>query len=340
MAGWKGAVIGWNGKAIERIGFLLIPRFSLHAFSASIEVFDAANRTAGRRLYDKRIISSDGGSVAASNGVRLRADTGVEDAGDLDMIVVCGGFAAARYQDAAVLAWLRRQTRHGVPLAALSDATFVLARAGLLDSHRCTIHWHCLESFAETYPHLRLVKTLFVIDGPRLTCAGGTAAGDMWLTWLALMHGRAFAHEVAIAIGRHGIRGDLESQRSGTFSLLGLKYSPIARAIDDIEQRYEEPLTVADIARRAGVSERQLQRAFSCYLGCTPRQYLSTVRLRRAREMLVYTNMPVIHVALACGFVSAEHFSRTFRKLFNRTPTDLRRTLRGTDHSDGPRNAE
>jgi transcriptional regulator GlxA family with amidase domain len=304
----------------QRIGFFLVPQFSMIAFVAAVEPLRLANRLAGKALYEWVLISADGMPVQASNGIELRPDREMTDAEDLDVITVCGGLDVHTFNERAVLFWLRRRDRQGVDIGALCTGAHVLALAGLLDGYRCTIHWENLPSFAECFPDIDVSSELFEIDRKRFTCSGGTAALDMMLNVIAMQHGHELAAAVADQFIHERIRDRHDHQRISLPARLGVRHPKLLSVIDLMEQNLEEPLGRAALASSAGLSTRQLERLFRKYLGRSPARYYLELRLNKARLLLLQTNMSVIDVALACGFVSASHFSKCYRDFFGRTP--------------------
>ena len=123
----------------RRIGIVLVPTFALASFSMIIEPIRIANRLSGQKLYDWSLLSGDGGPIASSAGIELQTEAIASEREQIcDLAMVCSGFHAERYRHAGVLNWLRRHKRLGKDVGAVSTGTFVLARAGLLDGHRCT----------------------------------------------------------------------------------------------------------------------------------------------------------------------------------------------------------
>lgn len=306
-------------------GFLLVPEFSLLAFASALEPLRAANRARGRRLYDWRLISEDGGPVTSSSGVPVICDTALDETPRLHTAIVASGRPTYPDQESrSVSAWLRRQSRQGVRLGALSTGTYALARAGLLDGYRVTIHWQHISAFAEDYPHINVTDELFEMDRGRITCSGGEAALDMVLALIALDHGRELATQVSENFIHERIRDTSDPQRMALRTRLGISHPKLLSVIGIMEDNLEEPLPRADLAERVGLSSRQLERLFRKYLGRTPTRYYLELRLYRARTLLHQTSMSILDVALACGFVSASHFSKCYREFFSRTPRQER----------------
>ena len=304
----------------QRIGLVLVPNFSMIAFTGAVETMRLANRSSGRRLYEWRLLSGDGRPVTASNGIALQPDGDLESANGLSTVVVCSGVDVQRFTDKPTFSWLRRMARKGADIGALCTGSLILARAGLLDGYRCTIHWENLASFAEDFPEIDVTTELFEIDRNRFTCAGATAAIDMMLNVIARQHGHALAAAVADQFMHERIRDRNDHQRPSLPARLGVRHPKLLSVIAVMQKNLEEPLGRIDLARNAGLSTRQLERLFRKYLSRSPARYYLELRLDKARLLLLQTNMSIIDVALACGFVSASHFSKCYRDFFGRTP--------------------
>lgn len=305
----------------ETIGFLLIPGFALLPYASAVEPLRAANVLSGRSLYTWRHFAPVGQQATASNGVVIAADElPGEGAPHLDTLFVCAGGNPATFQDAATFARLRRLARQGVTLGGISGGAYILARAGLLEARRFTLHWEHAAAFAEEFPNLDLRRSLFEIDRDRLTCSGGTAALDMMHALLARAHGPAIAAAVSDWFLQTEIRAGTAPQRLALRDRLGVRSGALLRALAAMEARIEEPCSGAELATAAGVTTRQLERLFRAELGCTPRAHYLLLRLERARQLARQTELPLSEIAAACGFASLSHFSRSFRARFGVAP--------------------
>ena len=315
----------------QRIGLVLVPNFSMNAFASAVEPLRLANRTNGRELYAWHLYSTDGQPVKASNGIILHPEGNLEQASGLQTIVVCSGTDVQRFNDKSAFSWLRRMARRGADIGALCTGSHILARAGLLDGYRCTIHWENLAGFVEDFPDIEVTPELFEIDRNRFTCSGGTAAIDMMLNVIARQHGHELAANVADLFMHERIRDHHDHQRISLPVRLGVRHPKLLAVIEQMESNLEEPLDRTELAGSAGLSTRQLERLFRKYLNCSPARYYLELRLNKARLLLLQTNMSIIDVALACGFVSASHFSKCYRDFFGRTPRKERGLPAGAD---------
>lgn len=304
----------------HRFAFVLVPDFSMMPVASAIEPLRLANRIAEGELYAWTMLSVDGRAVAASNGIIVSTDGDLDAAAPEATIVVCGGIDVHRHIDRKLLNWLRKMDRKGAMIGSLCTASQILAEAGLLDNRRCTIHWENLPGFVEAFPELDVTGGLFEIDRDRFTSAGGTSSLDMMLTLISSQHGPAIATEVAEGILHSPIRHQSEHQRISLPARIGARHPKLVSIIEKMEANLEEPLSPSTLARQAGLSTRQLERLFRRYVERSPKRYYLELRLRKARSLLLQTDMSVINVALACGFSSPSHFSKCYRAFFGGTP--------------------
>jgi transcriptional regulator GlxA family with amidase domain len=314
-----------RAPAPERFAFVLVPNFSMMAFVSALEALRIANRMAGRTLYSWQVVAKQAGTVSASNGCLVTAgqslaEVEVGPGGSRPTIIVCSGLGAERIIDRELFAWLRRADRSGAVVGALCTGAHLLAKAGLLHNHRCTIHWENLPGFMEEFPEIDVSADLFEVDGKRLTCSGGTAALDLMLYLIARDHGQELAVKVSEQCLLDRIRQPHDHQRMPYRVRLGIHHAKLIGAIEMMEANVEEPLDQEMLARYVGLSRRQLERLFRKHLGRTPAQYYLELRLERARHLLYQTTMPVMNVAFATGFVSASHFSTCYRQMYGKTP--------------------
>ncbi len=159
-----------------------------------------------------------------------------------------------------------------------------------------------------------------MIDGNRITTAGGTASIDLMLKLIADAHGEDLAGTVADQLIYTSIRTDQDTQRLSVPTRIGVRHPKLGRVIQRMEQAIEDPISPATLARDVGMSTRQLERLFRRYLNRSPKRYYMELRLQKARNLLMQTDMSVINVALACGFTSPSHFSKCYRAQYGTTP--------------------
>jgi transcriptional regulator GlxA family with amidase domain len=314
-------------KAALRVGFLVVPNYSMIAFSNAVEPLRMANRLSRGALCSWSVLSLTGQPVAASNGLAVVPTVPVSAAGPLDILFVCGGVDIHQACNEATLACLRRMARQNTALGALCTGSYVLARAGLLDGYRCAIHWENIAAVREEFPDVGFSTELFVIDRDRYTASGGTAPLDLMLNLIASRMSKELSVAISEEFVLERIRGAQDQQRIPLLARVGAKQQKIIEAASLMEAHVEEPLSLDDVARRIGLSRRHLERLFKEHLRCRPARYYLELRLNRARQLLLQTSMSIIDVTLSCGFQSPPHFSKCYKDLFGYPPSAERRAV-------------
>lgn len=310
----------------RQFAFLLIDNFSMFSLSAAIDTLRAANRQLGRDFYGWTTVSADGEAVSASNGLPLKIDYAIADMPAVDILFVCVGLSTEFPGKSTVLAALRSLGRRGAALGALSVGSYLLAEAGQLEGHVCTIHWENRASFKERFPHIECTGHVYEIDRKRYTCAGGTTSIDMMLEILRRDFGQNLANEVANQYQHERIRSAGDRQRVGPERHLEGKSDKLRKIVELMADNLDEPYPAGELARAVGLSVRQVERLFLRHLSMTPGRYYMRLRLERARELLRQTNLPILDIAVATGFTSHSYFAQSYRLQFGRPPSEERRT--------------
>ncbi len=304
--------------------FVVIPRFNMSTLVTMIETMRIANYLSSQLLFSWEITSFDGNSVVASNGMNASGLGAPTELSSFQQIFVLGSWGGERYENKALTTWLRRLSRTGVQICAVELGCYILARAGLLANKRATTHWSWISGFQESFDSVDVVEQLFTIDGKIMTCAGGMAGVDLMLRLIESSFGSSLSGEVADQMLHHPVRSDTTSQRSTLGQSTDTMLPILREAIDLIERNIEEPLTVPEIAKTLGMSQRQLERLFKKCIGCTVVQFGLLMRLQKARLLLISTNMSVCEVATASGFNTLSHFAYSFGNSFGRRPSEYR----------------
>jgi|SRR6056297_80239 len=304
----------------RRFVFVLLDNFTLLSFAAALECLRLANRMSKKELYAWRLIGEGGETAMCSTGTVFQLDGDLEEMHRDDTVILCGGSDIQKATSKRLLSWMRREARKGLTLGGLCTAAYPLARAGLMDGKRATIHWENQDSFAEEFDEVDLTKSVFTIDGNRLTTAGGTSSIDLFLQIIANDHGEDLATAVADQQIYSSIRTDQDTQRLSVPTRIGVRHPKLSQVIQLMEANIEDPISPSILAKDVGMSTRQLERLFRRYLNRSPKRYYMELRLQKARNLLMQTEMSVINVALACGFASPSHFSKCYRSHYKTTP--------------------
>ncbi|MBT3671376.1 MAG: GlxA family transcriptional regulator [Porticoccaceae bacterium] len=309
------------------IGFVMLPEYTLSTFSNAVGILRMANRLSGKELYHWSLHSVGGQSVVSSAGLELALDGGLDAASEADIMLVCGGYSVKSHCDKPLLDGLRKMAKRKIPMGGICTGSYALAAAGLLDGYRCTIHWENLASLREEFPKLEISSSLFVIDRDRYTCSGGISSIDLMLNLVASIHGHQLVQQISEQFTCDRVRTEKDAQRAPLKYLIGASQPRLVEAVTLMENNIEEPLTLDEISNFVGISRRQLERLFNRYLHCAPSRYYLELRLYRARLLLLQTSIPVIDVAISCGFSTAPHFSKCYSDLYSKPPSSERRAL-------------
>ncbi|MBP0482059.1 GlxA family transcriptional regulator [Sagittula salina] len=304
----------------KRFVFVLLEDFTLLSFAAAMDCLRLANRMSNKRLYEWQVVGEGGDTMRCSTGTVFKLDADLEELHRDDAIILCGGMDVQKATTKRLLNWLRREARKGLVIGGLCTAGYTLAKAGLLDGRKATIHWENQDSFAEEFEEVFLTKSVFAIDGNRMTTAGGTSSIDLFLQVIARDHGEELASAVADQQIYSSIRTDQDTQRLSVPTRIGVRHPKLSQVIQMMESNIEDPISPAILAKEVGMSTRQLERLFRRYLSRSPKRYYMELRLQKARNLLMQTDMSVINVALACGFASPSHFSKCYRAHYETTP--------------------
>lgn len=306
--------------AVQRYGLLLVPNFSLIALAAVVDPLRLANGVLGQAAYEFVLLGASQEPVTSSDGIRVLPDLAMADCGRLDMVFVIGPNPIPSRGFGEVSQWLRRQAAQGVALGGVDTGSFFLARAGLLDGYRCTIHWEDRDALVEHFPQLIVSNHLVEIDRDRFTCSGGVSPLDLMTLLLSRPPGsRELAAQVSdLLVSKQ--RSPDERQTVPLRQQFGHIPGPLIEALEMMGSNVEEPLRPDEIAGYLGVSRRTLERLFQRQLGMSPAQKYLELRLERARLAMLRGSRSLEEVAQSVGFASPSHFIVRYRQAFGKTP--------------------
>ena len=309
---------------LKDVIFLLIDNFSVMSLSGPMEVYRHANRFGHKAVYNTVIASVDGSHVTASNGLQIRADLSLDALGNTDVFIIVAGVGAEKVADRTLLATLQRLSAQRCILGGVSTGGLILARAGVLNGYRATVHWENFTSLVELYPGVTPVFQHYVRDRDRITCSGGTSTIDLFLDLVNDDLDNTVVTRITEQMQMDRQRPG-EDKQGHRLNRHGKPLSTVvARAVAQIEISIDEPTRVDELARLAGVTSRHLLRLFRQELGTTPVQFGLDIRLQRARSLILNTSMALSDIAAATGFNSRSHMTQRYRIRYAETPTQTR----------------
>ncbi|MFD0902622.1 helix-turn-helix domain-containing protein [Actinomadura sediminis] len=293
--------------------------------SLAYEVFGSAPASVTVPWYDVTVC---GPAAVRVGRFLLEPDAGFERLGDAGTVIVPGWADVDAPPPAGLVDAVRAAHEAGARVVSLCTGAFVLAAAGLLDGRRATTHWAHTAALAARHPRVEVdPDVLYVDNGGVLTSAGKAAAMDLCLHLVRLDHGSSIANAVArrLVVPPHRDGGQAQFV---TAPVPDRDDHPLAALLPWIVERLDRPLTVEDLARRAGMSTRHLGRHFRAVTGTTPLQWLLVQRIRRAQELLERTDDGVDAIAAAVGMGTATTLRRHFNRTVGVPPDTYRRTFR------------
>lgn len=305
----------------RELGFLLLDRFTLLAFSAALDPLRVANQLAQKSLYRWTLFSENGNPVTASSGIDVSVHGKLDDLSPDLRLLVCSGNQWLEAASDATVSKMRKHVRFGGRTGGICTGAATLARAGLLEGRRFTLHWENQPGFIESFPELSPSPKRFEIDGDLWTCGGGAAATEMMLSIIQDDFGRDFAVVVSDMCLSNGELESRASQRSSLARALSTRNAKLVQVVQAMYDNIEEPVSFDELSELTGLSRRQIERHFKQYLGESPMIAYRNIRLDRARSLAVETNMTVVEIAVACGFSSSGNFSRHYKDRFGSSPS-------------------
>jgi len=313
-----------------KFGFVLVRNFTISPLSMFIDTLRLAGDDGDRSrrgTFDWQIIGEKGLPIRSSSGVEVLPTRQITAPEDYDNIVVVGGLLnGGQYLSTEKEAFLLLAARRGVPITALCTGSFVLAQHGLLDNYRACVSWFHVNEFREKFPHVRAnADTLFLVDKDRATCAGGAGAADLASHFVSRLADDKAAEKAARILVLDRIRTDRDVQPNGElFPTAASRHT--RRALLMMESSIQEKITVTDIAKKLGISRRQLERLFSEEIHTSPVAAYLALRLRYAKTLLTNSDLQIGEIAYRCGFQNAGHFSRVYRQNIGIPPSDFRKS--------------
>lgn len=316
------------------IALLALPNAMASSLSLPLEMLNAAAdqlKVSHQEPPRLRLIGLSDGDVRGAGGLVLQPETTIHDDQKYELVILptrwrhpLKGIAA----NGALFNWLRRQYRQGATFCTVGTGSYLLAEAGLLDHQPATTHWHHFEDFAERYPRVQLIRNYLITESERIFCAGSINSiadlivhiiGEMWGTTMAYRVERQFSPEIRRPFHSHAYRvGQTDLHRD----------EAIANAQSHIRKHFAKPLQISQLAAESGLSERSFQRRFRAATGQSALDYLNTLRLRTARELLQQSNLAVADIAQTTGISEPSYFSRLFKRQYGETPVEYRKRVR------------
>lgn len=304
--------------------FVIEPGFTMQAFSSAVEVLRVARKLGAARELAYSVATPCDGPVQASNGISVLPDLRLDDMPPGACLVVVSGAGTHETPNPRLIAALRRLARQGHAIWAVSSGIVRLAQAGLVDHCEVAAHWEDVPYLKAHHPRVRLTASLFVIDAKHPTCSGGGAVADLMLSYIQRHVSADLVEDIASCLMLDGVRNGRLRQAMPAHLRFTTSNRTAFAAIRLMEANRFTGLPIHEIARLAGVSQRQLERLFKQEFGRSPATVYTELRLSEARQEVLSGYRPLLEIALDYGFQPG-HFAKVYRRVFGIGPSEDRK---------------
>src|SRR5882724_5097135 len=285
--------------------------------------------------YEFQVCSSDPGPLRATGGIQIVAGRGLSALARADTIVIPGWRTADEEPPRVLVSALIAAYKRGARIVSICSGAFLLAATGLLDGRRATTHWRYVEQLSRRHPRIWIDPDVLYVDEGRIMTSAGSAAGiDLCLHIIRKDFGTLTANRVArrLVVSPHREGG----QAQFIDKPVGEQASPwLSHLLHWAQERLHDPITVAQLSKRAGMSKRTLNRRFVEMTGTSPLDWITSLRVRRAKDLLETTALSMEEVADQCGFGSAPTLRHHFRSRVTLSPNAYRARFRRSETKGG-----
>ncbi|QKZ04216.1 GlxA family transcriptional regulator [Pseudomonas eucalypticola] len=300
-----------------RVGFILLENFSLLSFTQAMDALVTANLIC-KNAFSTKIFTLGGDSVMSDLELPIHPTEKLSSVHlcNLNLLLICGGFRTQLVSNHQLRDVLAMVSQHDIALGGLWNGMWFIGEAGLLNGYKCAVHPEHKAALTETAKYSLVTSESYVVDRGRLSAASPVGAYYLMLEWIGTLHGRTLVDRV----------GEILAFEESRFRRLSpsahQKVSePLREIISLMDANIEEPLELDQIAAYVGISRRHIERLFKCQLCTSPTRYYIELRIIESRRLLQHSDLPIVEVAVACGFVSPSHFSRCFTAYFGYSPS-------------------
>jgi transcriptional regulator GlxA family with amidase domain len=302
-----------------------------------LEVFSTSNNVVPGARYRCDVASLPGGVVRSSCGLRIETIPTASVEGSIDTLVISGGrIELVDIENVELLREIRRLAGIARRVTSVCTGAYLLAAAGLLDGRHATTHWGHCATLGQAFPQITVEPdSIYVRDGNVWTSAGVTAGIDLALALVADDLGQPAAALVARNLVVYLRRSGGQAQFSAPLAAQAAEREPFRELLAWLIDHLAEDLSVAALARRMHLSERQFARVFKAEVGVSPGDHVEALRLEAACRLLETTTETVDQIARACGYGNTETLHRAFRRRMNTTPGEHRHHFWSIDEVRG-----
>lgn len=320
------------------LGFVIFPGFPMACLTSAIEPLRAANEISGTETFRWHVLGETGEPVTSSAGVVFAPDRTLAEADDLDHVFLTSSPEGRFQQPTKAQACLQRHLRRGGVIGAFSGGIFPLARTNLMKGHPVSVHWCYDTAFTAEFPDLKSVSTVICDDGQRLTAAGAAAVFDLMLSLIEKAMGAEVMTEVACWFQHPFVRtGDVSQKTPSLTTAATTDTMPkqVSKAIQMFAEHIEDPVQIKDVADAVNMSTRSLERSFRRATGESPLKYYRLLRLKQARQLVLYSSDSLTEIAFSVGYSSSAPMMKHYKEVYGLTPQEDRKRRNSFRVTDG-----
>lgn len=322
---------------MKHVTIIAVPKALGSTITIPLEMLSAANDIArSRRQLDKLVAvelasGTNANELVLSGGMHLNCQTTLNSIRNSDLIFVPGVWGNPRASLLTLrpmMDWLVAQYKAGSTLCSIVTGSFFLAEAGLLQGRSATTHWRFFDEFAERYPNIKLQRKRFITFDHNLYCTGSVnAVRDIMLHFVEQLYDESIANEIARQF-THELKRSYESLLLNEDQRRSHHDEEIIKVQEWLDQNYQSNVIIGSVAKKFKLSVRSLNRRFKLATNSSPLQYLQSLRIEHAKELLKQSNLAVSEVADMVGYQDASYFTSLFKKVTAVTPIEYRSLVR------------
>lgn len=320
-----------------KVGFFLCEGMLATSITLPMEMLLAAESAAQRQQKTRKpqiqitTFAVDQTPIKTQTGLTLIADKTLSNTEKIDLLYLPGLWRNPKptvQKNYPVTDWLKTLQQNGTLISAVGTSACFLAEAGLLNGKVATTHWYYFDRFQQEYPEVQLKRQYFITQANSLYCAASVnSLADLTVHFI----GRFFSTQIAQHVEKHFSHEIRKSYEKSAYLDSPQKPHPdedIIQIQHWLESNYQRAVQFSTLASQFDLSIRSFNRRFKNALDQTPNEYLQSVRINAAKDLLQNTNLAINEIAYKVGYPDPSHFTGLFKKHLNSTPLAYRKTVR------------
>lgn len=319
-----------------QIAFILVNQMLSTSASWPIEMWTSANHVSSGRNDQRALVSlytvaSREDAILCHAGLKLFPDKVVNEKQRFDLIYLPALWRNPKpilKIEHSIISWLQGQFENGATICSVGTGSSFIAETGLLDHKPATTHWYYFDQFTHLYPKVELKRQHFITEAGKLYCAASiNSLADLTVHFIQRYYGKAVAQHIERHFS-HEIRQQYASINYAEKQNTNHPDELILQIQMWVQDNFSNEIVFKKTATKFGMSERNFCRRFKSATGQTPNQFLQTIRINNARDLLQYSNLGVGEIADRVGYSDMSYFAKVFKQFLSVTPREYRATVR------------